>query len=338
MNRSTAAKSVCAVVFVVLAAANMFCLTIAVGPAFAESAEATNGLLASTPASSHHKQSDSSKQPDLNEEMEEDQFLLQLFAKLVDDELMEDFEKQVGRIGEMREIESINMRLYEEMKKLQLPVAGLQPTMLQLQNTMVHVDKQMDITHKQLGSVGEQMDAMYKQMGNVGGQMEAMQKQMGPIGDKMGAVQSQIGSVGQKMDSMHAQLLSVGHQMEGMHGPLEGVEGQVKQMEAGMSGLREDLKSIRSDLTAVRNQVVELQRPISQIRDPLLEVAGPLEGLGKRLDRLQQLVSYVLMSIIIATVGIAIGTPIAAFLIYKRFRGAFFSQALPAGKDPSSNN
>jgi archaellum component FlaC len=331
MNRSTAAKSVCAVVFVVLAAANMFCLTIAVGPAFAESAEATNGLLASTPASSHHKQSDSSKQPDLNEEMRKE-------LNLPDVPTVHGFHPIKQTMGEMREIESINMRLYEEMKKLQLPVAGLQPTMLQLQNTMVHVDKQMDITHKQLGSVGEQMDAMYKQMGNVGGQMEAMQKQMGPIGDKMGAVQSQIGSVGQKMDSMHAQLLSVGHQMEGMHGPLEGVEGQVKQMEAGMSGLREDLKSIRSDLTAVRNQVVELQRPISQIRDPLLEVAGPLEGLGKRLDRLQQLVSYVLMSIIIATVGIAIGTPIAAFLIYKRFRGAFFSQALPAGKDPSSNN
>ncbi|MBX9573469.1 MAG: hypothetical protein K2X77_31500 [Candidatus Obscuribacterales bacterium] len=328
MNPLTVAKSVSAAFLVATSAALSLCLTMAVGPTFAE---ATNGLLASTPASSHHKQSDSSKQPDLNEEMRKE-------LNLPDVPTVRGFHPIKQTMGEMREIESINMRLYEEMKKLQLPVAGLQPTMLQLQNTMVHVDKQMDITHKQLGSVGEQMDAMYKQMGNVGGQMEAMQKQMGPIGDKMGAVQSQIGSVGQKMDSMHAQLLSVGHQMEGMHGPLEGVEGQVKQMEAGMSGLREDLKSIRSDLTAVRNQVVELQRPISQIRDPLLEVAGPLEGLGKRLDRLQQLVSYVLMSIIIATVGIAIGTPIAAFLIYKRFRGAFFSQASPAGKDPGSNN
>lgn len=337
MNRLAVAKALPVALFAAFTAAIAISLTIGTVPTLAEEVKTNAELAAATPGGSHHKHSDAPKQPDPNAEIRKE-------LNLPEATVQHGFHPIKETMGEIREIESINMRLYEQMKKMEVPISGLQPTMLQLQNTMLHVDGQMDITHKQLEGVGDQMVSMHKQLGGVGNRMEtmgkqlgtvgdkmeAMHKQMGSVGDKMGAMHSQIGLVGEKMDAMQNQLLSVGQKMDGMHGQLGGVEGQVKQMEAGMSGLREDLKSIRSDLTAVRTQVNELKKPIEQIRDPLLEVAGPLEGLGQRLDRLQTLVSYVLMAIVVATVGIAIGAPMmAAFLINKRLGSLSFQSAKP---------
>ena len=344
MTRSTLTESIIAKDLVMRAAMVMASLTIANTSAGAEVGKSNIDSSAKQAGTVHQKHSGAvTKQPDPNAEIRKE-------LNLPETPVTHGFHPIKETMGEIREIESINMRLYEQMKKLEIPVAGLQPTMLQLQNTMLHVDGQMDITHKQLSGVGDRMDLMHKSLGGVGSRMEAMQKQMGTVGDKMeamhsqmgsvgdkmGAMHDQIGRVGEKMDAMQGQLLNVGKKMDGMHGQLGGVEGQVKQMEAGMSGLRQDLKSIRSDLTAVRTQVSELQKPIEQIRDPLLEVAGPLEGLGQRLDRLQALVSYVLMAIVLATLGIAIGTPIAAYLILKRRGGLFFSQAPSADKGGSN--
>lgn len=273
-------------------------LAIAIGPAFAQSTLAKKDSKAQT------RNLSSAKDSEAQEKTESEQELLKEL-NIQEPQTVHGFHPIKQTMNEMSEIASINLRLYEQMKKLEIPVSGLQPTMLQLQNTMLHVDKQMDVTHTQLSSVSDQMTAMFGQMGKVG--------------DKMGSVQEQIGTVGEKIDAMHSQLGSVGQKIKGMHEQLASVQGQVKQMEIGMTGLRDDLKAIRSDLTAVRTQVNGLQRPIEQIRDPLLEVAGPLEGLGQRLDRLQALVSNVLTFIVLAAVGIAIGTPLAAFLIHRLF-------------------
>ena len=311
-----------AVALAALYLATCACLTSVLNPAIAQTAT-TNGDAAKVPSPPAHHKSKAQSETDVNAEIRKE-------LNLPEAPVIHGFHPIKQTMEEITEIESINMRLYEQIKKLEIPVTTLQPTMLQLQNTMLHVDNQMDITHKQLSSVGDQMEAMKKQMGNVG-------DKMGSVGDKVGAVSQQIEKVGAKMDAVQERLISVGDKMAGMHGLLVGVGDQVKQMEEPMSGLREDLKSIRADLTAVRTQVNGLTKPIEQIRAPLQEVAGPLDSLGQRLDRLQTLVSYVLMAIVLATLGISIGTPIAAaFLIHKRH--VFFVQAPSATPDKEASH
>ncbi|MBX9687140.1 MAG: hypothetical protein K2X27_10585 [Candidatus Obscuribacterales bacterium] len=310
MKHVPVAKSVFPMALTVLTSTVAISLTIVPSPSYGKGSIDKVDSRAKASTQTPQKQSEVVEHPESNKEMRKE-------LNLPDAPTVHGFHPIKQTFVEMTEIESINMRLYQEMKKLEAPVSALQPTMLQLQNTMLNVDNQMNITNKQLGSVGSQMDAMHQQMGVVGDKMGTVGERMGLVSDKMGSVQKQIGRVGEKMDMMHDQLSSVGQKLEGMHGQLSGVGGQIGLMESGMAGLRQDLKSIRADLAAVRSQVNGLQKPIEQIRDPLLEVAGPLEGLGKRLDRLQTLVSYVLIAIVLATVGIAIGTPIAAFLIHK---------------------
>lgn len=271
-----------------------FCLLCVMSPAFGHSAPSKSPAAAKSAAEKNPLEQEQETDRELRKEL-----------NIPEPPSVHGFHPIKQTMAEMSEIASINLRLYEQIKKMEIPVAQLQPTMLQLQSSMVHVDNQMDVTHTQLTSVGDQMTAMFTQMGKVG--------------ERMGAVQAQIGGVGVKMDAMEHRLHSVGDKMKGMHEQLVNVQGQVKQMEVGMTGLRDDLKAIRSDLTAVRTQVNGLQRPIEQIRDPLLEVAGPLEGLGKRLDRLQAIVSDVLKCIVLAAIGIAFGTPIAFFVMYKLF-------------------
>lgn len=105
------------------------------------------------------------------------------------------------------------------------------------------------------------------------------------------------------------------------------MSSQVGKVETGILGLREDLKAIRAELTQVRSHVNALQKPLEQVRAPLLEVAGPLSSLEKRLNALQDLVAWVLVAIGLSAVAVALGTPLAAFLLHKHIGGFFRTRA-----------
>jgi hypothetical protein len=94
------------------------------------------------------------------------------------------------------------------------------------------------------------------------------------------------------------------------------MDGHVTSVGHQVSGVMPDLGSMREDLNS-------LQTPLHALLEPLNNVAVPLEQVRHELADMRALLATVLASIFMATICIAIGTPIAAVLVYKN-RHRFF--------------
>lgn len=118
------------------------------------------------------------------------------------------------------------------------------------------------------------------------------------------------------MLGMKKKMTTVEGRLENMQGQLGTVENQVGQVDSQITG-------VRTEITAVRKQIAQLQTPIEQIQKPLAGVATPLSEVKTQLAQVQALIASVLFTIMIASICIAVGTPIAAVLIYKNRKKIF---------------
>jgi len=111
-------------------------------------------------------------------------------------------------------------------------------------------------------------------------------------------------------------MLGLQKRMTNVESKMGGVQDHMGKVETQITGVESEIKGVRSDLSIMRKQIGELQSPIQQLQKPLTGVAGPLTKLDNRLDQVQALMGCILLAILIATVAIAVGTPIAAIIIY----------------------
>jgi hypothetical protein len=112
-------------------------------------------------------------------------------------------------------------------------------------------------------------------------------------------------------------MTSVQKQMGDMQGTITGVNSQMGSMQG-------DIKAMREDLSQLKGPIAELKKPVMDLRDPVLALAKPVEGVEGRLVRLdgqlndlKTLLALVLTAIFAAALIIAIGTPIAAIMVWR---------------------
>lgn len=98
--------------------------------------------------------------------------------------------------------------------------------------------------------------------------------------------------------------------MKALQVKMTGVDDRISKMQDQLNGMQQQVTGVRSDLEAMRKQISQLQSPIEALRKPISNVSHPLE-------QVQQQLNFVLLAIVAAAIGIAVGTPIAAFLIYR---------------------
>jgi prefoldin subunit 5 len=98
------------------------------------------------------------------------------------------------------------------------------------------------------------------------------------------------------MQSLQKQMIIVDGQIGTMHGQLDSMQTQVQ--------------GVRSDLAGMKQEIKELKAPIVSLEKPIAGVATPLEDLNTKLN-------YILGAILVAALAIALGTPLAAVVVYK---------------------
>jgi chromosome segregation ATPase len=148
---------------------------------------------------------------------------------------------------------------------------------------------------------------------------QQIMKLEGPIAALQPAMLSlhkKMGTVEQKMENMQGRIGQVGGQIEGIGGRVDNVGSEMKVISGQMTG-------VRGDITEVRKDIGLLNGPIKDLHKPLAEVAQPLQTVDQKLEKLAALLTTVLFAILLAAGIIAVGTPIAAILIYKNRKRLF---------------
>jgi hypothetical protein len=126
-----------------------------------------------------------------------------------------------------------------------------------------------------------------------------------------------IGSLQPSMLRLDKSMSSVQKQMGEMQGKISGVDSQ-------MGSMQSDIRAMRSDLGELKIPISDLKKPVMDLRDPVLALAKPVEGVEGRLVRLdaqlsdlKAMLALVLTAIFAAAAIIAVGTPVAAILVWR---------------------
>lgn len=142
---------------------------------------------------------------------------------------------------------------------------------------------------------------------------QQIMKLTGPIA----ALQPGMLGLENKMTHVQGQMVNMGGQIGRVENKMGDVRGQ-------MAGMQKDISAMRVELGQIKQPITDLKGPIMQLHDPLLDIQKPvstvgtkLESLDKQLADLKTLISLVLTAIFVSAGMIAVGTPIAAILIWR---------------------
>lgn len=157
---------------------------------------------------------------------------------------------------------------------------------------------------------------------------QQIMKLEGPIASlqpSMLGLQKKMTSVEHKMGGMQGRIIDVGTSIDGVGTRVDNVGSQMGQISKQMT-------DVRSDLSKMQNEINRLNVPLKALQKPLIDVAQPLETVDQKLEKLAALLTTILFTIFAAAGIIAVGTPIAAILIYRNRRRLF--PDMPDGEFP----
>ncbi len=132
-----------------------------------------------------------------------------------------------------------------------------------------------------------------------------------------------IAALNPPMVGLQSRMTSVEGKMGSMQQKLDGMSVAVTGVSKQMTGVRGDIRDMREQITRLQEPIEALRPPIEKLQQPLVNVAEPLMQVHKELAEMKLLLATVLGAIVLATVAISIGTPIAAIAIYRN-RKRFF--------------
>lgn len=167
---------------------------------------------------------------------------------------------------------------------------------------------------------------LFKPVTQLQSQTIRLEQQIVKLNAPIAALQPSMIDLSTKMKSVHGTMGEV-------NGSMRGVQQQMGNVSGQMDGVRGQLKSMSSDISAMRSELVDLRAPLVNIKEPLVNVAKPLSDVDKRLTNLDKqigdlkgLLALVLTSIFVAAALVAIGTPIAAIVVWQN-RARLFPRA-----------
>ncbi|HEY9760830.1 MAG TPA: hypothetical protein V6C97_37105 [Oculatellaceae cyanobacterium] len=132
-----------------------------------------------------------------------------------------------------------------------------------------------------------------------------------------------IAGLNPPMMGLQKRMTSVEGKMGNMQEKLDGMNETVTGVGTQMNGVRSDIQAMRKQISALQEPIMELKPPIEKLQGPLVNVAEPLSNVRKELAEMKTLLATVLAAILIATIAISIGTPIAAIYVYRNRKKIF---------------
>jgi hypothetical protein len=181
--------------------------------------------------------------------------------------------------------------------------------------------------------------------------VEKLAKQSVQLGQQVMRLEGPIAGLQSPMLQLRDNMVSVQGSMSGMQGSIKGMQGSVSNVRGDMhtiggqignvrgdlTNVRGDLTAVRSDLSGMRARIGQLEKPIRELKEPIVSLNKPIQAVAqpvtgvqhqllsveKELGDLKMILGTILASIYLAAGAIAIGTPVAAVVIYRKRRQLF---------------
>jgi predicted nucleic acid-binding Zn-ribbon protein len=216
------------------------------------------------------------------------------------------------------------VRLQQQMMKLTGPIAALQPAMLNLQNRVDKMGGQLKAVQHDMRDVRSEMGGISNRLDETVGHMKGVEGRLGETVGHMKGVENRIATVSGQMNSVQASIKGTYTELKRMRPDISRVRSDIDRIREPIMALKEPLISMAVPIHNLDTQVSGVHDDISSIRKPLTNMEQPITNLEKQLSRLsgdiaalRDLLSMVLTSIFVAAGLVAIGTPIAAILIWR---------------------
>jgi prefoldin subunit 5 len=132
-----------------------------------------------------------------------------------------------------------------------------------------------------------------------------------------------IAGLNPPMVGLQKRMTTVQSKMGTMQDKLEGMSNNVTGVSNQMTGVREDIKGMRKQISQLQTPIEALRPPIEKLQGPLVNVAEPLTEVRAELAQMKALLATVLGAILVATLAISIGTPLAAIIIFRNRKKIF---------------
>ena len=126
-----------------------------------------------------------------------------------------------------------------------------------------------------------------------------------------------IAGLNSPMVGLQKHMVTVEGKMDDMQGELSKMRGKVDSVNSSMTGVQGDITAMRKEIAGLLTPINAMRGPIEKLEKPLINVAEPLTEVKSELQQMKALLATVLGAVIVGCVSIAIGTPFAAFMVYR---------------------
>ncbi|MBX9722266.1 MAG: hypothetical protein K2X81_12775 [Candidatus Obscuribacterales bacterium] len=132
------------------------------------------------------------------------------------------------------------------------------------------------------------------------------------------------------IEDMEAMVVKLQQQIMRLEGPISGLNPPMVSLQQKMSTtndrintMQNQLTSMEHQVTGVRSDLARMEKSISKLEGPITSLQKPISNVARPLEEVQKQLNMILAAIMFATLAIAIGTPVAALLIYVNRRKLF---------------
>ncbi|HEY9714754.1 MAG TPA: hypothetical protein V6C72_14900, partial [Chroococcales cyanobacterium] len=126
------------------------------------------------------------------------------------------------------------------------------------------------------------------------------------------------------VENLEGMTIKLEQQIMKLEGPIAALQPPMIHLQKKMTGVDEQLHSMQGQLngmqtevTGVRTDIAGMRKDIQALKKPIVALKGPIGTVAKPLEKLQAQLNFIILAIIISAISIAIGTPVAAIVLYK---------------------
>lgn len=142
-------------------------------------------------------------------------------------------------------------------------------------------------------------------------------------------LQKQTIRLQQQIMRLEAPIAGLQKPMFGLQDQMMTVEKQIAEMQKQMVGMERNIESMEEHVINLERPVRSLHAPLARLEVPMRNIATPLVGVQEQLNSLRKdmselkaiittMCSLILLVIVGAAIAIAVGTPVTAYILWKK--------------------
>ncbi|HEY9775843.1 MAG TPA: hypothetical protein V6C81_18925 [Planktothrix sp.] len=116
---------------------------------------------------------------------------------------------------------------------------------------------------------------------------------------------------------LEQQIMKLEGPIAGLQPPMINLQKKMVTVDDHIGQMGNQLTTMQGQVTGVRQDIANMRKDIEALKEPIVALKAPIGTVAKPLETLQTQLNFILMAILVAAFAIAIGTPIAAVVMYR---------------------